>query len=203
MCPPMNAIGMSSAQIYPRNLVRRALILAFIGTLLQTCSVAQNTTAGVFSMSTVACPGDSTIRGYTTIAAMNRDMRTELNAIRGGASSREPYIFVLCPNTMFDASDETLRPLLSGSVFTCGTTGNPNLNCDISGGSNQVVIDNPVNVTGYRLSMVSFVGVTFTGFENSAISGNASDTTTVDLTKSNFEVSHCMRNCRYPICPLY
>lgn len=149
---------------------------------------AQNTT-NEFSQSTVDCPSNIDIRGYTAIKAMNTDMADELDKIRDGQKSREPYIFVLCPETTFDMSKGSLKPILSGSVFTCGTMGDPTLQCNFGGGSNQVVVDDPVNATNYKLRMISFVGVTFSGFDRSAISGNASNVTTVDLTKSNFEVS--------------
>ncbi len=148
--------------------------------------LAQVSTDDIFVQSTVACPAGN-ISGYTTIEAMNSDMEIELNKLRGGTPPREPYMFLLCPETTFDASNVSLTPLLPGAVFICGTMGDPVSGCDFAGGSNQVLVEDPVNITDFELGMISFIGVTFTGFENSAISGNGSNTT-VALIRSNFEV---------------
>ena len=68
-------------------------------------------------------------------------------------------------------------------------TTDPANGCQFSNGENLVVIEDPVNVTDYDTLTVSFVGVTFTGFDGAAISGNAGASATVQLFNSNFEVS--------------
>lgn len=152
-------------------------------------AVAQAATIDVFVQSgVVSCPGGN-LTGYITIEAMNKDMEEELDNIRGGSPPREPYFFLLCPRTTFDLTSVALTPLLSGSVFSCGTMGDPTLGCKFDGGNNQVLIENPVNVTDYKLQLISFVGVTFTGFTNAAFSGNAGSATTLDIYNSSFAVS--------------
>ena len=154
---------------------------------MQIPACAQDAT-DIFEQSTVVCPNGGDVNGYTTIEAMNSDMILELDKIRAGKPSEEPYIFVLCPDTDFDASAVALTPLLSGAVFSCGTMGDPSSACSFVGGANQVLIEDSASVPNYELQMVSFIGVTFTGFKNAAISGNAGSNTTVDLYRSNFEV---------------
>jgi hypothetical protein len=164
----------------------RLLIYSILTAAMQAPADAQPNT---FEQSIVACPSGGGVNGYTTIEAMNKDMETELKKIRAGKSPQSPYVFVLCPGTNFNASAVALTPLLSGAVFTCGIMGNPSSNCDFVGGANQVLINEPVNVTNYKLQMVSFKGITFTGFTNAAIMGNAGSNTSVALSRSNFEVS--------------
>ena len=67
------------------------------------------------------CPSDSSITGYTTIAGINQDQFDELARIEAGAEPTPPYSFVLCPNTQFDASNQTLNIVLSGTVLSCGS----------------------------------------------------------------------------------
>lgn len=153
--------------------------------ILLASAYAQTNT---FQQSTVGCPSGGGVTGYTTIQAMNNDMTTELNKIKAGKSPQPPYVFVVCPSTNVDASAVTLMPTLSGAVFTCGIEGNLSSNCFFVGGANQVLIDNPVNISNYKLSMVNFMGITFTGFTNAAITGNAGSNTTVTLSHVNFEV---------------
>jgi len=142
-----------------------------------------------FGQSTVACPNAPGLTGYNTLEALNSDMSAELEKIRLGEPAQEPYMFELCPNTIFDASAFPLIPLLSGSVFMCGSAAAPGTSCDFVGGQTQVLIEDPVNTPGYELAMVSFVGVSFLGFEGAAISGSAGSNTTVDFLNTLFAVS--------------
>ena len=144
-----------------------------------------------FVQTTVPCGGNTTMErnssGYVTIEAMNLDMQVELEQIRNGRPSLEPYIFVLCPDVVFDLSIEPLRPLLSGSVFTCGLMGNISLGCEFNGGTDQIILDDiGKNITNYNLLSVSFIGITHTGFTSSVFSGTATSATTIDITQSLF-----------------
>jgi hypothetical protein len=150
--------------------------------------VGQDNDDVAFVQTITPCPSGNNISGYVTIEAMNNDMINELDNIRSGRPAQEPYIFVLCPDTVFNASVDALKPVLNGVVFTCGIMGDPALRCDVVGGANQVIIDNPVNITNYSLQTISFLGITFLGFTNSAISGAAGSATTIDLYRSNFDV---------------
>lgn len=142
-----------------------------------------------FEQSVVECPGGDGTMGYIDISSINSDMKAELDRILAGAPSREPYIFSLCPSATFDASDEPLMPILSGSVFYCGTGDPGSARCDFIGGETQVLIDGLSDSPNHELQTVSFVGVTFKGFSEAAISGSAGSNTTVDLVYSSFEVS--------------
>jgi hypothetical protein len=118
---------------------------------------------------------------------MNEDMETELEKIRNGKTPAEPYVMVLCPDTALDATAATLLPSLNGVVFTCGPEGQ-NTGCVISGGSNQVLINELENPPAeYELNMVNFIGVTFQGFTGSSISGSAGSETTVNFLQATFQ----------------
>ena len=144
-----------------------------------------------FVQSIVPCPNSpgGNVSGYVTIEDMNKDMRQELDIIRMGNGDLAPYIFVLCPDTLFNVTTEPLLPLLSGAVFTCGLEGDPALNCLFVGGADQIVIENPADdVPNYNLESISFMGITFTSFTNAAITGTATVPTTVGLYNCNFDV---------------
>jgi hypothetical protein len=149
-------------------------------------TLVSSQTAG-FGVSTVDCPSGGGTRGYDNIVSINNDIAAELSKIQAGAPSQEPYIFVLCPSTTFNIDDKPLLPQLSGSVFTCGTSGAVDNNCTFVGGSDQIVVSRPTNA-GYELKMLSFVGLTFSNFTNSAITGDVGASTTISVFRSNFEV---------------
>jgi hypothetical protein len=166
----------------PFDLLTYVLLVA---TLRVSGILAQNDR---FIQTVVSCGGNTTtmnITGYVTIEQINLDMKVEFEQIRSGRPSQEPYIFVLCPNTVFDLSIVPLQPILSGSVFTCGIMGNVALNCEFRGGSDQIVLD-ASNLTNYNVLSVNFIGITHTGFANSVLSGTANAVTTVDITRSAF-----------------
>jgi hypothetical protein len=158
-----------------------------VAALLQTVAAQNNN----FVQNLVPCGSNTTasrnFTGYVTIEAMNVDMQSELDQIRNGRPSQEPYIFVLCPDIVFDLSIEPLRPLLSGSVFTCGLMGNVSLGCEFRGGTDQIIIDATTNITNYNLLSVNLIGITHTAFTNSVLSGTATSSTTVDVSSSSFQ----------------
>jgi len=147
------------------------------------------TNAQGFGTSVAACPNAPGVVGYGTLDALNVDMTAELEKIQAGEPAQEPYMFELCPNTVFDTSVAPLVPLLSGSVFSCGSAAVPGTSCDFMGGQTQVLIEDPIDVPGYELDMVSIVGISFLGFTGSAISGGAGSNTTVDVINARFAVS--------------
>jgi hypothetical protein len=147
-------------------------------------------TTGPFVQTVIPCPSDANLTGYVNITDMNYDMMVELEQIRSGRAAQPPYVFLLCPATVFDATPQPLQPRLSGAVFTCGLEGDPAAQCRFTGGADQIRIEAPENVPSeYRLETISFMGLTFTGFNNSAITGTAAAPTTVRLDQCNFEVS--------------
>ena len=161
--------------------------------LIVAASIDQMDAQGV-GTSVEPCPSAAGVTGYTTLDALNTDMMAELEKIRAGALPAEPYMFELCPNTAFDVSTTPLTPLLSGSVFSCGSAAAPGSGCNFTGGVTQILIEDPVDVPGYDLEMVSFVGISFMGFTGSAIGGGAGSNTTVGVLNSIFAVRCRKRN---------
>lgn len=128
-----------------------------------------------------------------TIAELNSVMRTEFIRIQNGAPAADMYTYNLCANTFFNAESEALEPLLNNAVFVCGDDGSVRNLCVIVGGSTQVRIqDSPI--TGYFLQQLTFMGLTFSGFEsNSSGSGTsiaalASTTTTATFVDCQWKV---------------
>ena len=142
----------------------------------------------------VACPSDANLQGYTSISAINSEMNTELSRIAGGGTPEDSYLYILCPNTDFNAVAEPLIPVLSGASFTCGADGASSNNCKVIGGIEQVRIADSTVAT-YPLSQVSFSGITFEGFGNTddatgtSVNGMAASTTTATFQDVLWRVS--------------
>jgi hypothetical protein len=149
-----------------------------------------------FQQTTTDCTESPGTVGYATIEAMNTDMMQEVALIIGGKTPQETYRFVLCPNTVIDASSTTLTPLLDGSIFLCGETGSLEGACEISGGAMQVDIGVPM-AGSPQIASVSFMGITFGGFTEAAISGDAGSNTTVTLSQSSFAVRTTLKMLCY------
>lgn len=159
---------------------------AFIALLAFSCkAVAQ---------SSAPCPRDATVVGYSSITAINEDMQTELSRIGDGGDPEESYTFRLCPNMVFDASVEALRPVLSNAFFVCGGDGSRNNNCIILGGSEQIRIQDST-VASFPLERLSFMGLTFADFTGNdaatgtCISALANSQTTAVFLDVSFTVS--------------
>lgn len=102
---------------------------------------------------------------YTTINDINIEMQQELDAIVNGGIPETSYTYIFCPNSFFDATNVTLVPLLDNILFLCGDDGSLSNNCVIVGGTEQVRFQNS-NITGYPINQVTFMGITFAGFQN-------------------------------------
>lgn len=131
------------------------------------------------------CPSNPVLTGYTSITALNNDIQTEIDRITQGGTPEEEYVYTLCPRHVFEViGDEPLLPQLSGSVFQCGVSGLSTDNCVIRGGAEQVRVEDSTIAT-YPLQDVSFRGLTFESFTNTAeedgasVNVFASETTTV------------------------
>jgi hypothetical protein len=139
----------------------------------------------------VDCPNSvPALMGYDQLRNVVSDQFEEWQRIQNGATPRPPYVFRLCPNTQFNASEAPLMVLLSGSMFTCGPNTASTDNCVISDGFEQVVIEDSTIVEGYSLGRTSFVGITFEGFTGSSINAYASMgtiATFIDTQWQNFE----------------
>jgi hypothetical protein len=147
------------------------------------------------TISAVNCPNDPTdLMGYTSLAALNSDMQLELQRIANGGAPVPPYTFTLCPNQVFDATLVTLLPVLSDSTFVCGANGDPEDDCTLLGGEEQIRIEDST-VNGYLLENLAFVGLSFADFSNSdemlgsSIAALASSTTTATFMNNRWSVS--------------
>lgn len=169
---------------------RNAFVLAVAAFLLYPCADAQME----------PCPSNRALTGYASIAAMNNDIDAEFNRIQNGGAPQEEYVYMFCPRQEYDASIEPLRPLLSGSVFRCGVTGLSTDTCTITGGSEQIRVEDS-GLTTFPLSNVAFRGLTFNGFTNNADSSGtsvnvlASDATSIAFSDVVWTVSAPKRLC--------
>lgn len=160
--------------------------LAFSSLLIPAFSQEETTNV---QASAAPCPADSQTIGYTAIQDINVDMLAELDRIAAGGDppAADTLEFILCPQTEFDAT-APLVPMLSGASILCGTDGKRENLCTFTGGTEQVLIDEPTD-PDYELETVTIQGVTFTQFTGSAISGDASETTRLSLFDNQFSVS--------------
>ncbi|GKY90645.1 hypothetical protein MPSEU_000037900 [Mayamaea pseudoterrestris] len=138
--------------------------------------------ASLASTQQITCPDGST--GYGDICGLNHDINGEVQRIQDGGDSKLLYLYRLCPGVEMNMT-EPLVPKLDGSVFRCGNSGLPAEDCKFSGGLNQVIIQ-PSKIPSLPLQDVRIEGVTFTGFTETAISGEATDVTTVSLEEIQF-----------------
>lgn len=139
---------------------------------------------GVKSQRTVPCPTGE--QGYVSITAMNEDMQDELARIVAGGAAIPSYDFVLCPDTTFDGT-VTLLPVLSQTRFICGA-GGTSKTCIIAGGTQQVLIAEST-VSTVPVTSVSFVDITFSGFNGTSISAFASNVTSAAFSGCTWTVS--------------
>lgn len=149
-----------------------------------------------FEQTVNECPSSTNTVGYTSLDAINLDMENEFVYLKNGGESRAPYVFVLCPNTTYDASATSLLPMLSDSVIICGYNGNVRDDCILSGGEIQVVVnDHSTDITTKKaINDIRFIGITFSNFTNSALSGNASFETSVKIIGARFQVRVTFHN---------
>lgn len=130
---------------------------------------------------------------FSTLGAINTAMQKELIRIQNGATPQNTYVYNLCSNTVFDASANSLEPVLSNAMFVCGGNGSRQNSCRISGGAEQVHIVDSL-VTGYPLQALSFMGITFSTFQSNtmntgtSISAFASSSTTATFTDCAWQV---------------
>ena len=163
--------------------IRSSSVLALVATLVAQCHAQ-----------TEPCPSNRAITGYTSIAAINNDVDAEVARIAGGGTPQEDYIFTFCPRQAFDATAGPLRPSLNGAVFECGVAGMSSDRCVISGGSEQIRIEDSTIAT-YPLSEIAFNGLTFESFTNNAentgtsVNVLATDSTTVAFSDVAWSVS--------------
>lgn len=164
-------------------------LLAFLGACLMHQVTSQNPEVNV---RTIECSdSDPPLVGYDRIQDIVNDQQEEFERIESGNRPRSPYIFRLCPNTVFDMATETLPVLLDGIVFTCG----PNLSsadsCVFTGAARQVIIEDST-IPDYQVLTASFIGVTFQRFSQAAVGAFASAATTaqfIDCIFQDFQTS--------------
>jgi hypothetical protein len=169
--------------------MRKWRVLGLVSITLPTLCKAQ----------TVTCNDGSS--GYDSLAGLQNDIDEQVQQINAGQTPPELAVYNLCPGSRFQM-DTSLRPQLQGSVYRCGPNGRSSNDCQFTGGTSQVQIQ-PTDIVqqGYQLTDVQFQGITFTGFTQSAISGNADSDVTVKLSNAIFRVS-AMKFSRCNIFPV-
>lgn len=160
-----------------RRCLKQLLSLLFALSLVPSSQAA--------SSKVTTCSDGST--GYVAIADLNSDILAAADlAVSGKTKAQNQYIYRLCPNTIFSlATNESLTPVFPRSVFTCGDAGTVDGNCTLSGGVVQALILSHA----LPLDTIEFQGITFSGFQQAAISGDANSSTTVVLNNVVFDVS--------------
>lgn len=150
----------------------------------------------------LVCTGLCQTDCFGTLLALNNEMQTELIRIRNGATPNSEYLYNLCPNTFFDTASTALEPVLSNSKFVCGENGSRTDRCVMLGGSTQVRISDSL-VEGYPLEELTFMGITFSGFQSnnnrrgSSIAAQASSVTTATFTDCEWQVSEKTSECTF------
>jgi hypothetical protein len=171
-------MGPSNPTSSKPNSMRTMLRTFVVASLFVASATAQDVNARA-----VTCPSDPTVIGYTSIEDINQDQFDELERIREGTVEPRPlYSFILCPKTVFDASETTLNVVLSGSVFSCGSDMSPNSGweCSVRGGISQVYMAD-LALPNYRLESATMIGVTFEYFNGTSFDIRATETLTLTL----------------------
>lgn len=148
-----------------------------------------------YNIRATTCSDGNTL-GYVTLEELNQDILEERTRIEEGGEPYNPYLFTLCPQTVFDAEGNTIVPSLNNILIGCGAPPVSTNQCVLLNGDVQVAIgdflDTDIPVETVRLS-----GMTFSSFTGSAIAGGASFGTRVELFDSIFEVSHVTKHIRF------
>ena len=153
--------------------------------------LAKTTEAQNVNARAAPCPTDPAISGYTSIADINQDQFDEATRIGAGTSKPSPpYSFVFCPNTKFDMSDDPLKILLSGAVFSCGSEieASSSLGCSFAGGMVQVEVTEST-IPNYGIYSATMVGVTFEMFNGTAVDVAAAESFTLTMNDVVWRVS--------------
>jgi hypothetical protein len=156
--------------------------LALAAMIKQT--VAQTDPA--FTRAAACAAPDAGIVGYSTIDNLNLDMEDELSRIvnDGGDIPAIDYNMILCPGSI-SAAAGPLLPILDRVVFTC-TDGTE---CSIDGSNGQQVLIQDSAATGYTITSITFMGVTFSGFTGGVSSSvQATNPTVVSYVNSVWQV---------------
>ena len=135
----------------------------------------------------IAPCSDGMTSGYTNITALNMDIADEFARIEAGGMPQPPYLYPLCPDTVFDMSSGPLLPLLSELTVTCGPSGD-GMGCRLSGGTRQVLFADSA-LDGYEVETVMFQGLTFMNFSETSIAAYASANTTATFMSCAWTVS--------------
>lgn len=110
------------------------------------------------------CPNDNSLTGYTSIQNLNEDMAAELQRIeQGGEIPDGGYDLILCPGETFDATGDSIQPVLDQVSISCGGPNSVDPLCVIDGGEEQLLIQDS-SVNGYTLTSVTINGLTFSNF---------------------------------------
>ena len=116
-----------------------------------------------------------------------------LTLVRQSPLRQSPYVYHLCPNTIYPAYDfitdtnNFLTAALDQTIYRCGNHGSSQDNCVVEGGSFQVYLrDNPPEVL-HTVRIVRFEGITFRGASTMSIGVAAGPNMTVAFVDCIFQ----------------
>jgi hypothetical protein len=125
-------------------------------------------------------------------------MRRELDRILSGGLPSADYTYNLCPNRVYDASEEPITPVLGNSFILCGEDGNPDNSCTVLGGRTQVEIDAPLSYS-FSSYGTTFTGIRFTMFTNASVAARGIPPQQVTFDRVTWSVSVRRRFTRFSL----
>lgn len=130
----------------------------------------------------VACPEEPNQIGYKHVTDVNVDQRTELDRIASGQAPRTPYVFPFCKKFKYLMEQEVLQVLLDDVKFVCGYNGENDELCIFEGNDVQVEI-----APGASNKNVHFEGISFFGFNGTAIKAHGDGTSKLTVKDTSFQ----------------
>jgi len=136
------------------------------------------------------CQENEDIFGYGSLTKLNKDMYINaIDVLRKNKTAESEYIYVLCPNTIFDIDKatrrsgvhETIGIFLNNTIIRCGKFDtNAFGTCIVQGGSVQVVYPPELEVRNTVIEGITFTGGK--GYGVAAYSHPSSDASFINCT---------------------
>jgi hypothetical protein len=138
----------------------------------------------------VACPTNNNVIGLPRMQdVICKYEQDALNVIFRSSGQTGPFIYRLCPNTIYNASDNNFwTASLDETVYVCGNDGNVDDECVLEGGEVHIFLwDQPPEIAKkHTLSNVRFEGITFRGASFATVIARGSHQYTVEFVNCRF-----------------
>lgn len=115
------------------------------------------------SQCNIGCPNSPDVEnGFATIADLRCEMQKDLQRAKSGLKTSGPFVYRLCPDTVYDLSNSRIEPTLNDTHILCGASASSADKCIVSGGKFQSIIfaqipeGNPL-----PLDYMRYQGITF------------------------------------------